>query len=153
MQNKKYCFVTDPLFYHNRSEISCTHISFRYLGCYIIWMSIYTQHLFNRQLRTYWGSQHYLLIYTLFKILICVGNWYFIKLLLNILEGTASYAGILLAPAEGFGLRPMLFLPFWAFYAVFAYFRPFWCSVVTSASLSSNLSNLEKRRNKNLNKI
>ena len=28
------------------------------------------------------------------------------------LEGTARYAGLLLAPAEGFGLRPRLFLPF-----------------------------------------
>ena len=26
-----------------------------------------------------------------------------------------------------------------AFYAVFAYFRPFWCSIVTSVSFSSNL--------------
>ena len=31
---------------------------------------------------------------------------------LPILEGTARYAGLLLAPAEGFGLRPRLFLPF-----------------------------------------
>ena len=28
------------------------------------------------------------------------------------LEGTARYAGLILAPAEGFGLRPRLFLPF-----------------------------------------
>ena len=28
------------------------------------------------------------------------------------LEGTARYVGLLLAPAEGFGLRPTLFLPF-----------------------------------------
>ena len=27
------------------------------------------------------------------------------------LEGTARYAGLLLAPEEGFGLRPRLFLP------------------------------------------
>ena len=31
---------------------------------------------------------------------------------LNELEDTARYAGLLLAPAEGFGLRPRLFLPF-----------------------------------------
>ena len=30
----------------------------------------------------------------------------------KILEDTARYAGLLLAPAEGFGLRPRLFLPF-----------------------------------------
>ena len=37
----------------------------------------------------------------------------------------------LIAPAEGFGLCPMLFLPFGkkrAYYAVFAHF---WCPVVT----------------------
>ena len=28
------------------------------------------------------------------------------------LEDTGRYAGLLLAPAEGFGLRPSLFLPF-----------------------------------------
>ena len=32
--------------------------------------------------------------------------------LLYILEGAARYAGLLLALAEGFGLRPRLFLPF-----------------------------------------
>ena len=56
-------------------------------------------------------------------------------LILYKLEGTA---GLLLAPAEGFGLRPRLFLPFGkkkkVFYAVFAYFRSFFV-------LSSNLSN------------
>ena len=31
---------------------------------------------------------------------------------LAVLKGTARYAGLLLAPAEGFGLRPRLFLPF-----------------------------------------
>ena len=33
----------------------------------------------------------------------------------KVLEGTARYAGLLLAPAEGFGLRPRLFLPFCQF--------------------------------------
>ena len=31
--------------------------------------------------------------------------------LTNLLEGTARYAGLLLAPVEGFGLRPMLYWP------------------------------------------
>ena len=48
------------------------------------------------------------------------------------LEDTARYAGLLLAPAEGFGLWPRLFFALWAkkraFYAVLAYFR---CLVVT----------------------
>ena len=34
-----------------------------------------------------------------------------LKLLLKPLEGAARYAGLLLAPAEGFGLRP---IPFFA---------------------------------------
>ena len=41
-----------------------------------------------------------------------------------ILEDTARYAGLLLAPAEGFGLQPRLFLPFGqkrAYYAVLAH--------------------------------
>ena len=56
--------------------------------------------------------------------------------LLYALEGTARYAGLLLAPAEGFGLRPRLFFgkKKEGFYAVFAYFRPF-------LVFSSNLSN------------
>ena len=29
-----------------------------------------------------------------------------------VLENTARYAGLLLAPAEGFGLRPRIFLPY-----------------------------------------
>ena len=56
------------------------------------------------------------------------------------IEGTASYAGLLLAPAEGIGLRPRLFLPFGgkkrAFYAVFAFFRPF---LVFSSNLRNQL--------------
>ena len=32
-------------------------------------------------------------------------------MLYDILEGTARYPGLLLAPAEGFGLQPGLFLP------------------------------------------
>ena len=55
---------------------------------------------------------------------------------------------LLLAPAEGFGLRPRLFLPFGQkkrrFFMLF--WLPlghFWCSVVTSVTFSSNLSNWE----------
>ena len=44
--------------------------------------------------------------------------------------------GLLLAPAEGFGLRPRLFCP---------NLVHFWCSIVTSVMLSSNLSNFEKK--------
>ena len=65
------------------------------------------------------------------------------------LEGTARYAGLLLAPAEGYGLRPRFFLPFGqkgAFYAVFAYFRPFWCLVVTLVTLSGNLGNFGQEK-------
>ena len=61
------------------------------------------------------------------------------------LEDTARYAGLLLASAEGFGRG--FFCPSGkkrAFYAVLANFRLFWCSVVTSVTLSSNLSNFEK---------
>ena len=60
------------------------------------------------------------------------------------LEGTARYAGLLLAPAEGFGLRPRLFLPF-VFLLILGHF---WCSVVTSVTFSSNLSNFEKNQKK-----
>ena len=61
------------------------------------------------------------------------------------LEGTARYACLLLATAEGFGLRPKLFLPFGqkrAFHAVFFLILDhFRCSVVTSVVFSSNLRN------------
>ena len=53
------------------------------------------------------------------------------------LEGTARYAGLLLAPAEGFGLRPRLFLPFGqkrAYYAVLAHF---WQFLVSSSNLGN----------------
>ena len=46
------------------------------------------------------------------------------------LEDTARYAGLLLAPA--------LFLMLWLI------FGNFWCPVVTSVTLSSNLSNFER---------
>ena len=59
------------------------------------------------------------------------------------LEDMARYAGLLLAPAEGFGLRPRLFMLFWPI------FGNFWCSVVTVVTLSSNFSNFERNQEKN----
>ena len=66
-----------------------------------------------------------------------------------LLEATARYAGLLIAPAEGFGLRPWLFLAFGhgffcpsakkTYYAVLAHF---WFSVVTLVTFNSNLSNV-----------
>ena len=54
------------------------------------------------------------------------------------LEDVARYAGLLLAPAEGFGLRPRLFLPFGqkkrAYYAVLAHF---WKFLVPSSNLGN----------------
>ena len=53
-------------------------------------------------------------------------------LLLNILEDMASYAGLLLAPAEGFGIWPRLILPFAhkkSVYAVLAHFGLFLKSI------------------------
>ena len=51
------------------------------------------------------------------------------------LEDTARYAGLLLAPAEGFGLRPRLFFAIRAKKELFMLFWPifgnFWCPVVT----------------------
>ena len=40
------------------------------------------------------------------------------------LKGTARYAGLLLAPAKGFGLQPSLFLPFGQKKKVFMLFLP-----------------------------
>ena len=66
--------------------------------------------------------------------------------ILKLLEGAAHYAGLLLAPAEGFGLWPM---PFFcptgnkkSFHVCFGpNFGNFWWSVVTSVTFSSYLSN------------
>ena len=44
--------------------------------------------------------------------LVALHNRFNALFLLCTLEGTAHYAGLVLAPAEGFGLRPRLFLPF-----------------------------------------
>ena len=75
---------------------------------------------------------------------------------LGLLEDTARYAGLLLALAEGFGLRPRLFLPlgpkkelFMLFWPIFGDFR---CPVVTVVTFSSNLSNLKKKPKKKTKK-
>ena len=62
------------------------------------------------------------------------------------LEDTARYAGLLLAPAEGFGLQPRHFFAFRAkndlIMLLWPIFGFFWCPVVTLVTLSSNLKNL-----------
>ena len=54
---------------------------------------------------------------------------------------------LLLAPAEGCGLWPRLFLPFGQkkrlFMLIWLTLDHFWCSVVTSVAFSSNLRNFE----------
>ena len=71
---------------------------------------------------------------------------------LKILEETAYYAGLLLAPAKGFGLRLRLFFAVRAKKGLFMLFSLIlghcWCSVVTSVTLSSTLSNIEKNPKK-----
>ena len=70
------------------------------------------------------------------------------------LEDTARYAGLLPAPAEGFGLQPRLFLAFGQKKCFFMLFWPifgdFWCPVVTMVTFSSNLSNFERNNKKKL---
>ena len=64
------------------------------------------------------------------------------------LEDTARYAGLLLAPAEGFGRgffcplgkKKAFFMLFWPIYG------NFWCPVVTVVTFSSNLSNFERNQ-------
>ena len=48
-----------------------------------------------------------------------------LAVILNILEDTARYAGLLLAPAEGFGLRPKICLPFGQKKSLLCCFCPF----------------------------
>ena len=71
---------------------------------------------------------------------------------LKTLEDTARYAGLLLAPAKGFGLWPRLFLTFGqkkrAYYAILAHFWHIWCPVVALVTISSNLSNFERNHKK-----
>ena len=69
-----------------------------------------------------------------------------------LLEDTARYAGLLLAPAEGFGLRPRAFFALRAKKGLIMLFWPifgnFLCPVVTLVTFSSNLSNFERNRKK-----
>ena len=53
------------------------------------------------------------------------------------LEGKARYAGQLLAPAEGFGLRPRLFLPFGQKKSLLCCFGPFLQFLVSSSNLGN----------------
>ena len=59
-----------------------------------------------------------------------------------VLEITDRYAGLLLAPAKGFGLRPRLFMLFWLILG------HFWCSVVTSLTLTSKKSQKSQKISK-----
>ena len=61
-------------------------------------------------------------------------------------EDTARYAGLLLAPAEGFdrgsfcpSKKKKLIMLFWFILG------HFWCSVVTLVTFSSNLNNFKKK--------
>ena len=62
------------------------------------------------------------------------------------LEDTARYAGLLIAPSEGFSLQPRLFCPSGkkkgAYYSVLAHFWQL-CPVATIVTFSSLLSNFE----------
>ena len=73
------------------------------------------------------------------------------------LEGTPATRALLLAPAEGFGLRTRFLLPFGPKKELFMLFwltlGHFWSSVVTSVTFSSNLSNFEKNPENPLKKI
>ena len=66
---------------------------------------------------------------------------------LPLLEITASYAGLLLVPAEGFGRG--FFCPSGKkipYYVVLAHFWPFWFPGVTLVTVSSNLSNFVRNQ-------
>ena len=69
----------------------------------------------------------------------------------GLLEGMALYAGQLLAPAEGFGLRPRLFCTS-GIKGLICCFVPilghFWCSVVTLVIFRNNLSNKNPKKSK-----
>ena len=76
------------------------------------------------------------------------------------LEDTTRYAGLFLAPAEGFGLWAKAFLILWGkkrpYYAVLANFRRFLVSSSNHGNFCSNLSNwrrkLREKNPKNLRK-
>ena len=73
------------------------------------------------------------------------------------LERTVRYASFLLAPAEGFDFRPRFFFALWAkkelFMLIVLILGHFWCSVVTSVTLSSNLNNLKNQTKKSLKNL
>ena len=59
----------------------------------------------------------------------------------------ARYAGLLLAPAEGFGRG--IFCPSGkkrAFYALMAHFWQFWCPVVTVLTFTSNFERNQQKK-------
>ena len=75
-----------------------------------------------------------------------------------VLEDTARYAGLLLAPAESFGLWPRVFLPFgqknnlsW----FLANFRQLWCPVVTLVTLKEykNSKKNPKKKQKKISEV
>ena len=78
--------------------------------------------------------------------------------LLSKLEDTARYAGLLLAPAQGFGRGRGFFCPSGKKKSFFMMFWPifgnFWCPVVTVVTFISYLSNFEKnsKKSKNFNR-
>ena len=68
--------------------------------------------------------------------------------MLSTLKDTSRYAGLLLAPAEGFGPQPRAFFALRAKKKLIMLFKPilghFWCPVVTLVAFSSNVSNFKK---------
>ena len=68
------------------------------------------------------------------------------------IEGTARYAGLVLAPAEGFGRG--FFFALWSKKELFLLvLGNFWCLVVTSVKFSSNYSNQKnKKKSKKIKK-
>ena len=74
----------------------------------------------------------------------------------NKLEDTARYAGLLLAPAEGFSLQPRLFLAFGQKRPILLFWPilgNFWCQVVTLVTFCSNLTSFkQKKRSKIIQK-
>ena len=104
---KIYISLFNPRFVHNFLPNSC--LSFAFDNLFVcpflsVIMSLYVD-VFFKQLRRLWYLK-------------CKENifkkksfWLLYFVLLCWLEGTARYAGLLQSPADGFGLRPSLFLP------------------------------------------
>ena len=71
-----------------------------------------------------------------------------------VLEGTACYEGLLLAPAEGCGRGQGFIGPSGKILCFFLLILGFfWCLVVTSVTLINNLSNFFKKAQKNPTEI